>query len=89
MKINLHFPPEMPLESSDCLTFHYNTQTGRIYLVINSNYSSVYGLFNMYDYISPEVFEEHKQEAMKYNDGIIAWAYMDEVAQGVFDEIHG
>lgn len=89
MKIKLHFPPEMPTESCDCLVFHYNVQTGQIYLVLNSNYSSTYGLFNMYDYVSPEKFEEKKQNTLEFNDSIIAWAYMSEVAQGVFDEING
>lgn len=89
MKINLHFPPEMPTRSGDVLTFHYNVFTGHIYCAINSEYSIIYNRFNCYDEMSADLYEERKPGIEKFNESVIAWAYMDEVAQGVFDEIHG
>lgn len=89
MKINLHFPPEMPARSCEVLGFHYNVQTGHIYTAMSCEYSAAYGLFNCFDEISHDNFTKREEDMKKYTASIIAWAYMDEVTQGVFDEIHG
>lgn len=89
MEIKLHFTPELPKESCECVVFHYNTLTGNITTISNVNYSAVYGAFNMYDHFDTDYVVSHAQQTEEYNASIIAWAYMDEVTQGVFDEIHG
>ena len=89
MEIKLHFPPEMPKESGECLVFHYCIQTGHITTIINTNYSKKYNMFCIYDDSRKEYYEDHAESLKDYNASIIAWAYMDEVTQGVFDEIHG
>lgn len=89
MEIRLHFIPELPTHSCECVVFHYNTLTGNITTVINVHYSAVYGAFNMYDYFDTDYVVSRARQTEEYNASIIAWAYMDEVTQGVFNEIHG
>ena len=89
MEINLHFLPEVPNESCDVVGFHYNIQTGDIYLVMSTSYSTKYKMFCAYDGMSEKTFEERKENIQSYSDGIIAWAYMSEVVNEVFDEING
>ena len=89
MEFKLHYPPEMPAKSGECLVFHYCVETGHITTVLNVSYSKEYGMFCIFDGARQEYFEERKESLERYNDSIIAWAYFDEVTQGVFDEIHG
>ena len=89
MEIKLHFLPEVPNESCEVVGFHYNIQTGNIYAVMNTSYSTKYKMFCAFDGMSEELFEERKESLQTYSDGIIAWAYMSDVVNEVFDEING
>lgn len=89
MEIKLHFPPEMPARSCEVVGFHYCIQTGHITTIISTSYSKKYNMFCMYDDAPKEYYEEHAEGIKDYSESIIAWAYMDEVTEGVFDEIHG
>lgn len=89
MEIKLHFTPEKPSESCKVVCIHYNTKTGTIYAVMDTTYSAEYGMFCTHDGMPKEHYEEHKEEINNYNKSIIAWVYMCDVVNEVFDEING
>lgn len=83
MEIKLHFTPEKPEKSCRVLAMTMSTVTQKISMVADTSYSTQWGAFFMRD----------EDESMPYctqvtNKMIFAWAYMDEIEEGVFDEIN-
>ena len=80
MKINLHFLPEKPVTSCEVITFHVN-ERGDLYHVCNIHYSAKFGMFNTYEW------SEIDDADYEYQKSIVAWAYMKDVEEELFNEI--
>lgn len=80
MKINLHFLPEKPVTSCEVITFHVNKR-GDLYYVCNIHYSAKFGMFNTYEW------SEIDDADYEYQKSIVAWAYMKDVEEELFNEI--
>lgn len=79
MEIKLHYLPDKPYYSCEVLAFHQHKTTGRIFNVANVPFSAKYGLFNCHDFFLADEAEANDD----FNDGLVAWAYMDEVNEEV------
>ena len=82
MKIKLHYLPEKPEYSCTVLIFCKSSYRNEIIHISNVDYSEKYGLFNHNDCM--DVITE-KDES--YQNGIVAWAYMDEVNEEVLKHV--
>ena len=80
MKINLHFLPEKPVTSCDVVVFHTNMD-GKLISVIDTHYCAKYAMFNCHE------FSEIDDSYYAFQDGIVAWAYMNEVQEELNNEI--
>lgn len=80
MKINLHFLPEKPVTSCEVIIFHVN-ERGDLYYVCDTHYSAKFGMFNTYEW------SEIDDADYEYQKGIVAWAYMKDVEEELFNEI--
>lgn len=81
MKINLHFLPEKPTEACRVITFS-SWSEGNLSTVHDTTYSPKWDMFMMLDETEEVPFCIYKS-----NQWVIAWAYLDEVREELFNEI--